>query len=212
VIFGLSGESVTVFDAGDIRHDAGGWPELTRRLLFHLARGESSKEDIVRAVWEQRYNPLRHDPLVYALVARLRRLLEPQDGWLEVGENGYRLRPGVTVSVNWARHESAVSQAGVGDGPATAMQVSVDAQREGLSLRHAGILALCRRQGALGNRAVCEAFGISDVTASRDLAELVERGHLVRSGRGRSTAYVLASPSPAAVDYPPSLRETSDAR
>lgn len=206
VIFGLKGESVTVFDGGDIRHDAGGWPELTRRLLFHLARGESSKEDIARAVWDQRYNPLRHDPLIYALVARLRRLLEPQDGWLEVGENGYRLRAGVSVSVHWDRAEAAHA-------PSPSVMTAFDshvseALQEGLSLRQSGILQLCRRTGSLSNRAVCDAFGVSDVTASRDLAELVEQGRLQRAGRGRSTMYVLSQVP--AYDQPPT-HEVSDA-
>lgn len=184
VVFGLAGESVTVFDAGDIRHDAGGWPELARRLLFHLARGESSKEDIVRAVWAQSYHPLRHDPLIYALVARLRRLLEPQDDWLEVGENGYRLRRGVVVTLHWSEEETAPGDALQSSAPA-------DAVPEGLTLRQAGLLKMARSQGALTNRVVCDAFKISDVTASRDLADLVTRGYLQRSGRGRSTAYVL---------------------
>ena len=58
-----------------------------------------------------------------------------------------------------------------------------------LSVRQARILDLCERMGAVTNKEVCEAFEVSEVTAGRDLSEMVSKGLLQRVGKGRATSY-----------------------
>ncbi len=54
------------------------------------------KEDLVREVWGEVYNPQTHDNKIYVNIKRLRRLIEAEDGSTEYllrGKQGYYLNP-----------------------------------------------------------------------------------------------------------------------
>ncbi len=185
IVFGFVRDSVTLLASGHIRHDPDGWPDLVRKLFFALAdHRQISKEEIVTLVWRQSYNPLRHDPLIYALIARARKVLEPYEGWLTVGEGSYRLDAGILV-----RDVTITSPEKV---PERVVENQVAQRYPDLSVRHSRIMNLCEQRGAVSNKDVCEAFSVSEVTAGRDLADLVDRGYLRRVGKGRATSYTLA--------------------
>lgn len=67
---------------------------------------------------------------------------------------------------------------------------------EPISERQAAILSLLRNRPHLGSSAISAALGsgVSAVTVKRDLAELVESGHLVKQGSARATTYALTVP------------------
>ncbi|MCX6117579.1 MAG: DeoR family transcriptional regulator [Proteobacteria bacterium] len=183
ILFGFLRESVTIISDGHVRHDPDGWPDLVRKLFFTLGEKRSqSKEEIAQNVWRQKYNPLRHDPLIYALIARARKMLEPYDTWLGVHDGTYSLGGSVRVlDVTLAS-------------PATNQQETILKnvnynRHPDLSVRQSRIMDLCERLGAVTNKDVCEAFQVSEVTAGRDLAEMVEKGLLQRVGKGRATSY-----------------------
>ncbi len=70
---------------------------LLKRLLFLFAARPGaifSKEQIVEAVWQVDYHPLRHDAALFTNIMRIRRLLG-QDGTdlIRVSDDGYRFHP-----------------------------------------------------------------------------------------------------------------------
>lgn len=67
---------------------------VLRRLCYALAARANavvSKDDLVRAMWDTDYDPLRHDTPLWQNVRRLRQLLAPAGLAVEVDEGGYRL-------------------------------------------------------------------------------------------------------------------------
>ena len=70
---------------------------LLKRLLFLFAAAPGkvfSKEQIVQAVWNVEYHPLRHDAALFTNIMRIRRLLgEDGSEIIRVTEDGYRFVP-----------------------------------------------------------------------------------------------------------------------
>jgi tetratricopeptide (TPR) repeat protein/DNA-binding winged helix-turn-helix (wHTH) protein len=62
-----------------------------------------TKEDLVRRVWREAYNPKIHDNKIYVTIKRLRQLLETSDGksdYILRAKNGYFLNPKTRVCIN----------------------------------------------------------------------------------------------------------------
>jgi DNA-binding winged helix-turn-helix (wHTH) protein len=62
-----------------------------------------TKEDLVRRVWREAYNPKIHDNKIYVTIKRLRQLLESSDGktdYILRAKNGYFLNPKTRVCIN----------------------------------------------------------------------------------------------------------------
>ncbi|HET9626841.1 MAG TPA: winged helix-turn-helix domain-containing protein [Kofleriaceae bacterium] len=73
---------------------------VRRRLLYALARRPGTllgKEALVEAVWEQAYDPMRHDDLIKATVLHLRRVLAGTGVAITCGHPGYRLDAAVPL-------------------------------------------------------------------------------------------------------------------
>ncbi|MBT4762946.1 MAG: tetratricopeptide repeat protein [Bdellovibrionaceae bacterium] len=72
--------------------------------LFVQRPGEVySKEDLVKHVWKQDYNPSVHDNKVYVTIKRLRKLIEPdydRPKYIFRAKNGYFLNKNINVSMN----------------------------------------------------------------------------------------------------------------
>ncbi|MDX9731236.1 MAG: winged helix-turn-helix domain-containing protein [Bdellovibrionales bacterium] len=91
---------------GEIRFDG---QFLLRDLLSVFLRSSIKtpgrvlkKEDLVREVWGEQYDPTHHDNKVYVNIKRLRRLIEAEDGATEYivrGKQGYYLNPKARVSL-----------------------------------------------------------------------------------------------------------------
>lgn len=61
-----------------------------------------SKEELVRRVWNQEYNPSVHDNKVYVTIKRLRKLIEPdydKPNYIFRAKNGYYLNKGARVHI-----------------------------------------------------------------------------------------------------------------
>ncbi len=62
-----------------------------------------TKEDLVRLVWRESYDPKIHDNKIYVTIKRLRKLLEPEtdkSDYILRAKNGYFLNPKTRVQVN----------------------------------------------------------------------------------------------------------------
>ncbi len=175
--FDLEPGALTVFDHGEVRHLASGCTELTRKLIVALGAGDATKESLTASLWGRTYHPLRHDPLIYGLVAKTRKLLGSAAAWIESAESGYRLKAGVRVETSRASVPAATPAA-------PAVTLAPD-----LNYRQNVIFGWLRAGEVLEARVVTGRLNVSDATASRDLAGLVERGFASRLGRGKATRY-----------------------
>ena len=169
---------LVIFRRGNVEVSREGVPEILKRLLMALSFSASSKEALLEKVWGYRYDPLRHDPLLYNSIYRLRALLGSAEAHLVAESNGYRWDLPAKVRV-FERDYAA---------PEESEPVS-----ESLSLRqHRALQAL--KSGAFEAISVGEyaaKYRVSKPTATRDLAELLRKGYLARTGRARATAYLL---------------------
>jgi hypothetical protein len=202
IIFGIEHSSVTVFDRGNVQHYSPGWPRLVVKLIEALSRGETSREHLVRAVWGQEYRPNRHDPLLYALVSRTRRLLEDNERWIEVTESGYALARGIKVVIRDVERDAVQANGNLDPGgylhDTSGLRQTESNQRKknpevrdpNLNLRQIRILELFDRHSAVSTKLIRTELQASEVTASRDLALLTRLGYTLRLGRGRSVMYV----------------------
>lgn len=75
--------------------------DLMRVFLEHPG-DVFTKEDLVRLVWRETYDPKIHDNKIYVTIKRLRKLLEPENGksdYILRAKNGYFLNPKTRVQV-----------------------------------------------------------------------------------------------------------------
>jgi hypothetical protein len=195
IVFGIEHSSVSIFDRGNVEHNSSAWPQLIVRLLMCLSQGPQEREAIVKYVWDQKYNPLRHDPVLYALVSRTRKLLGSKDRWLEVTEDGYALAREIKIIVHGnfappAMEETAQNGAFMTVQPIPKMPASKQTpDLRVLNLRQQKILELLTANHAISTRMICEALQTTEITASRDLASLAKLGYIVRQGKGRAVIY-----------------------
>ncbi|MFM8315071.1 MAG: DeoR family transcriptional regulator, partial [Deltaproteobacteria bacterium] len=185
LLLGLSGKSLTVFDQGNVHHFSRGASNQVSKFLSVLSQGRKTKEQIIHEVWQEKYHPLRHDPLLYTLISKLRKELGNQAAWVEASQEGYELQAGVVVrefekalkpsqSVSWDNSESVVP---------------LDQGLLELNFRQQQIVSLARKSSYIDVKALGEAFQVSPATANRDLAFLEDQGWLIRTGKGRATRF-----------------------
>lgn len=194
IAFDLEFGALTIFDQGDVVHIPDGVSALGRRFLEALAAGPKTKEQLIAAVWQLRYHQLKHDSLVYALVAKLRRVLGLRSNWLQATEDGYRL-PAETLIV--AAMESTVESTPIVADPFISFaKKDMDnrnshdhSSNTNLNPRQTVILKYLRNGVLFDIQRGMAEFGASDATVSRDLAHLVTLGLAERIGRGRATKY-----------------------
>lgn len=71
--------------------------------LFLLNPGVSfSKEQLVRLIWKQSYNPAVHDNKIYVTIKRLRQLIEPsveRPRYIFRSKNGYYLNKDISIFI-----------------------------------------------------------------------------------------------------------------
>jgi Fic family protein len=152
-----------------------------RKLIKWLAKGESAKDRLTSSLWGRSYDPSRHDKQIYGLVAKTRRFLGVYGEWIEASESGYRLRPQVRVLTQDLRIPQPVSL----------MQGDASEQEAlpALNIRQATVLGWMRAGEIIEPKAIVDRLKVSDATASRDLAKLLELGLTFRMGKGRTTRY-----------------------
>lgn len=181
---------------GQLARDASGvdWvssplSSLQAKILRLVSRGEGcNKATLVEKAWGYRYDPLRHDAMVYSALSSLRRNLGLAATWLQATELGYRF----TAPVRWPSVEAP----------------RLPPEREGESAlsdsllahfnhRQIEILELLHTRRFLAARDCRVKFNVSEITALRDLDGLRRRGLVVRNGKARATRYTLAGPPSA---------------
>jgi hypothetical protein len=162
-----------------------GLTSLHRKIFKALEKGAVSKETLFQQAWGMQYDPLRHDTVIYAGITSIRKLLGEKSHWLETIEDGYRWRPGFEIVF----HKNYTE-------PVQAVVTQVEEFSDSLALNHRQIQALrhLKKNEFIDVQNYKFLFGISDITASRDLSSLMQSGHVVRIGRARATRYKMKSP------------------
>lgn len=157
---------------------------MIRKLLLLLNLGPMSKHSLIQKLYNYEYDPLIHDPLVYALITRLRKNLGPHAHFVILTEEGYSLAKGVVILQ--AQFNQNVNENALPESPMEIME---------LNYRQVAVLDLLR-QGNLQSISpgdYRERFSVSRITATRDLKSLCDLGHLITLGRARGIHYRLPS-------------------
>jgi DNA-binding winged helix-turn-helix (wHTH) protein len=163
----------------EVIHQQAKLSPLSKKLLLALRGKEKTKEELIEFLWEHRYRPLHHDPLIYQAITRLRENLGSHGHWIEAISEGYRLMPAVEL-VSATAEVHALPKISPKEGHFFQ-----------LNTRQIRILRLFKQKEFLGVNDCIKVFKVSDMTIKRDLAFLLGLGLLVRHGRARATRYAL---------------------
>lgn len=181
---------ITIFCKGSVYQTEQCYTEFSRKLLSLLAHAQHLNKDVfVREIWDQNYDPIRHDGLIYSLVNRTRKLLGPYAHWLENSEEGYFLTANVKVNFYSLGEQKQSEQAE--PGVSAKSLTGVIKTKTFLTSRQLEILNLLKVNPYLTTRLLVEQFQVSEATASRDLAKLHIDGYLNKLGKGRATVFEL---------------------
>lgn len=167
-----------------------GLAPLIRKTLTALSNGICTKRQLIETIWGYDYDATRHDALIYSTFATLRRLLDERGHWVETFDHGYGLAKNVQL---------------VSHGPPLATLLknkksNLSAADEGPSLvsqlnhRQLDILKILRKKNYLTTAICMKLFSVSEITASRDLSQLMKLRLVCRIGRGRAVRYCLFAP------------------
>ncbi|MBY0516364.1 MAG: DeoR family transcriptional regulator [Bacteriovoracaceae bacterium] len=174
--FNIASSEIIFLSSGQI-HLLSDLTSTLKKFLENVVNGVTTKEEIIKNVWGYQYHPLRHDPLIYNTVLNLRKRLGSFSEWLETTEKGYRLHPGIQVKV-----------LNTIDKPANIHSVNLSSH---LNHRQLNFLKKLKADVFIHVKKYQEQFGVSEITACRDLAMLQREGYVLRVGRARATRYVL---------------------
>lgn len=150
------------------------------KLLTTLLAGTSSKEILVKTVWGYNYDPLRHDPLIYSSIARIRKELGDFKDWLVADEEGYRIQAGISL-VFPDQVKKPIKTSKINEPDFDSIE---------LSYNHRQIQTIQKwpeRFWSVSEYA--EKWSVTRMTALRDLKKLVESGQATSVGRGKATRY-----------------------
>ena len=176
------GQMILISDS-DVTYVERGLTSPLEKLLLQLAKSEfQSKERLVRTVWGHQYDPIVHDNTLYSNIAKLRSLFRDNSEWIEWNDQGYRLNPDVEILLD-ARQ--VLSKEAV-----VLKRKTEYRQQSSLNLRQLETLRSLDQGLSVNVRIHAEKFGVTTMTACRDLTSLYERGLIMRVGRGRGTNYL----------------------
>lgn len=194
VCFDLLPQRVTVIDEGEITIADEPVSASLKAIALQIARAPATKKEMIESHWGFVYHALRHDPLVYAVINRLRKALGAAGTWLQFEDGAYGFLPGVRVFTYEPQGLEVDLPARTAERPASPAAIPGAPLVENLgdaSLNHRqlAILGELGRREAINVQDCVTLFGISRITAFRDLGDLSRRGLLRRHGRGRATSY-----------------------
>ena len=170
--------------------------KIHSRLLWCLQNGPADKQKIVELVWEYEYDPLRHDPLVYTTVKRLRSALGQYKDWIGSDEQKYYFARG--VEVHFGEELSGIVLAGdslnfeVADPEKDELVRSVqNLEKKHEDLNYRQIATLSKKTKIWSVSLYSEEWDVTTMTALRDLRQMCEAGLIKKTGKGRATRYIL---------------------
>jgi hypothetical protein len=186
----LEPDSLTVFDKGNVEHHPQSLSRSLRALLCELGSGPKTKQQLIERVWQYTYHPLRHDALIYSAIAKLRKTLGSRSHWVEASDSGYQLRTGARVLLP----SRVVIETPLMDSESLLMTASpAFVSGPELNSRQKKIIRFLHQNEFIDTSTCSELFETSEITASRDLSELLKLQFIERVGKGRATKYTRNS-------------------
>jgi hypothetical protein len=186
-----------IFDRGNVFRSSTRVSGLLKSLIVALARGGKQKPDLVETLWGFSYHSLRHDPMLYALINRLRRVMGDRNVWLESDGGVYAFAENVKIffyehtdlplSIRKSHKIKDENQASKSE-----YESSETPLQSNINHRQMAILSTLDQQKYTNAAKCAEIYDVSKVTATRDLTELWKIGLIVRIGKGRAIRYGLA--------------------
>lgn len=189
VLLGAAKDSLFVFsNEGVHSHKISA---ASSKLLEILGRGPISKDDLVREMWGYEYHPLRHDNLVYTAMSTLRKSFGSKHHFIQTTEEGYSLHE--DAHFMQAKRPKAKKAAITSTTLPIRNRLNESSPIDtSLNYRQLQALEYLQENRFLNTRDYRQLFQTTEITASRDLSALNKKGHVVKVGFGRSTAYTLA--------------------
>ncbi len=197
--------SLLLVDRGNLLFIRRGMRGMLRKILERIASRPASKAELIEEIWGYRYSPLRHDPLLYASIAKIRKAFGSYGGWIQSTENGYTLDPQIE-RLCWTPEglrrlhlrATAHRASDDADSKSTVLLQALPRLREenrtpfpDLNFRQHQILELLESRSSVATLEVAKHFDVSLPTACRDLSALAQRGMATRVGKGRACRYIL---------------------
>jgi pentatricopeptide repeat protein len=144
---------------------------LLLRILLTLIEKKGqviAKEELFEKVWQDLYDPIKHDNLIYININRLRKLIEP-----DAKKNRYILNMAGGYMFN----------------DAVSFYIKSVNMEDSLSKRQTEILDFIRKNKRITIREYKERFGISKSSAIRDLKRLKELNLISEERAGNKAVY-----------------------
>lgn len=194
ILLNFEPKSITCVTDSGIFHKPDELTALSFKILTTLSEGFTTKEELVNAVWGYRYDPLRHDSLIYSSFSSLRKIFGQEINFIETSELGYKLKATVInmLSQNKKSAKPADSFEKTNTAPVTPDLLYSDiAQmaKQGLNARQIQIMDYLQKNQFICVRDVVKFFSTSEITANRDLRSLYQKKLVLRLGKGRATHY-----------------------
>jgi hypothetical protein len=179
------------FEHADVHSPQEKPPLMLRKLLSLLVQGAMNKQALIEKLYNYNYDPLIHDPLIYALMTRLRKTLGPHAHFVLLTEEGYALAP--EVKVHHALFSAQLQPVEIDEGEASSKDHFLMTD---LNYRQVAVLELLKKEviTSISPGDYRQRFDISRITATRDLKTLCDSGQLITLGRARGIHYRLPSP------------------
>lgn len=179
LILGAQPSSVTLYSQGDVVHVPRSIKGLSEKVISALFEREQNKEQLIQKVWGYEYDPLRHDSLVYSLIAQIRKQFLAFGNWVEVTDEGYVLKSDVHVlDIRSLRAEVLK----------TPIPVSSVVDQD-FNFRQNEWFHQKERFRVFSIQDYRKYFSVSNMTAFRDIDGMMDRQWIQRSGYGRATRY-----------------------
>lgn len=196
IVLDLIPRALIVVDNGTILVQNEELTPLLRTLLVCLGSGKSTKEEIVQSVWGYDYHPLKHNPLLYKAISKLRILLADRKSWIDGIDGNYSLSKKVQIyfwASNHIKKETNVAQL-IGEKTEIASTNSENRAPSDQRLNHRQLWVLrhLHETESIDVQKYRELFQVSLATATRDLSGLSTLFYIVKIGQGRATKYELA--------------------
>ncbi|MDD4973285.1 MAG: hypothetical protein PHY93_02995 [Bacteriovorax sp.] len=176
---------VIIFSEKKIDIPEGGLTPLDLKLLLNIVNGSCSKEELCKMVWGYEYDSYRHDMMIYTALSSLRKNLASASSWIETTEKGYAFSTERMLKIRDSLTPVA-DKSEISDERKFLLNLSSD-----LNLRQIKALSHLRKHEAIDVSEYKIIFKVSDITASRDLRALKEKGLVISIGKARAIKYIL---------------------
>jgi hypothetical protein len=204
IVLGLLPSYALCLDRGEVVRGTHRLSTTSTAILRELANNPEglSKEELIERIWGYEYHPVRHDPVLFSALTRLRRALGDCSSWIHFDSGRFFLTNEAEVLV-YARPildqiESLAKPSDIqkkidstrneafSQGPIVNSTLEASAS---FNYRQLLLLEEIKKGSFISVGTYSKNHKITRMSALRDLSELVNSGLFRRVGRARATAY-----------------------